>query len=139
VLTAKRLGSKDVSMFIRRKIFDMRITKNEMNELWDKQINLLPTTRVVKVVKNKNKFDIYTCSTQEDKKGFTDIANSTIKRDNFDLIVKAIGSKSDKHIEHEFIVYAGDCKIGGSTIVEAVASGIDSAKIIDKKLVGEKI
>ena len=69
---------------------------------------------------------------------FEDIEKSIIKRSNFDLVIKAIGSKSDKHIDHEFIVYAGDCKIGGSTIVEAVASGIDSAKIMHNKIEGEK-
>ena len=138
VLTAKRLGAKDVSMFIRRKIFDMRITKNEMSELLDKQIDLIPTTRITKVQKDNNKFNIYTCTTQQSKNGYTDIENSIIKRNDYDLIIKAIGSKSDKHIDHELIVYAGDWNIGGSTIVEAVASGIDSAKIIDKKLMGEE-
>mgnify|MGYP003308191596 CR=1 FL=1 len=50
-----------------------------------------------------------------------DIENSEVTRSGFDLIIKAIGSKSDEHISHDFIIYAGDCKIGGSTIVEAVA------------------
>lgn len=138
-LTSKRLGADDVSMFIRRKIFDMRITKNEMNELWDRQIDLNPTTRITKVEKNKNKFDVYTCSTQQCGLAYKDIENSEVKRCDFDLIIKAIGSKSDKHIDHEFVIYAGDCKIGGSTIVEAVASGISSSKLLHQKLMGEII
>lgn len=138
-LTAKRLGANEVSMFIRRKFYDMRITKSELNELWNKQIDVVTTTRIAKVEKNKNKLDVYTVTTQAGSTGYEDIKNSMIKRSGFDLIIKAIGSKSDKHINHEFIVYAGDCKIGGSTIVEAVASGIDSAKLIHNKLIGETI
>ena len=137
-ITAKKSGANDVSMFIRRKFFDMRITKSELNELWNKQIDLVTTTRVAKVKRNNNKLDIYTVTTCAGDKGYEDIEKSIIKRSNFDLVIKAIGSKSDKHIDHEFIVYAGDCKIGGSTIVEAVASGIDSAKIMHNKIEGEK-
>lgn len=137
-LTAKRLGANEVSMFIRRKFYDMRISKNELNELWNKQIDLVTTTRVSMVKKCNDKFDVYTVTTQIGSKGYEDIEGSEIKRKDYDLIIKAIGGKSDKYINHEFIVYAGDCKIGGSTIVEAVASGIDSAKIIHKKLKGEK-
>ena len=135
-LTAKKLGAIDVSMFIRRKIFDMKISKTEITELLNNQIDLVTTTRITKVEKN-NKSDIYTCTTQLTDNGYQDIKNSTIKRCGFDLIIKAIGSKSDKHIDHPKIIYAGDCKNGGSTIVEAVASGIDSAKMLHKKIMEE--
>ncbi len=137
-MTAKQQGAETISVFVRRKIFDMKVTKKEMQELLDNQIDLVTTTRVCKVEKNADKLDIYTCSTQPGERGYVDIENSTIKREGFDLIIKAIGSRAEKPLDHSKIIYAGDCKIGGSTIVEAVASGLDSAKLLHSKLSGEE-
>ena len=136
-ITAKKQGADIVSLFIRRKIFDMKVCKKEMESLLNHQIDLVTTTRVCKVELSDNKFDIYTCSTELINGRYEDIKNSVIKRKGFDLVIKAIGSKAEKHVEHKKIVYAGDCKIGGSTIVEAVASGLDSAKLIHNILTGE--
>ena len=135
-VTAKNLGANSVSVFIRRKIFDMKVTKKEMAELLERQIDLVTTTRVCKVEKNGNKLDVWTCSTQPGEKGYEDIADSRIKREGFDLVIKAIGSHAGKPIDHENIIYAGDAKNGGSTIVEAVASGLDSAKLLHDKICG---
>ena len=137
-MTAKNLGANMVTVFVRRKIFDMKVTKKEMEELLNRQIDLMTTTRVCKVEKNAEKLDIYTCSTQPGERGYEDIADSVVKRQGFDLIIKAIGSRAEKPIEHANIIYAGDCKIGGSTIVEAVASGVDAAKMLDAKIKGEQ-
>ena len=52
----------------------------------------------------------------------------------FSLIIRAIGSRADAKpdLPPENLVYAGDCKTGGSTIVEAIASGRAAAlKFID--------
>lgn len=136
-ITAKNMGAKLVSLFVRRKIFDMKVTRKEMEELLDKQIDLLTTTRVCKVEKNADKFDIITCSTQPGERGYEDIENSFVVRRGFDLVIKAIGSRAERPVEHRNIIYAGDCKIGGSTIVEAVASGLDSAKLLHQNIIGE--
>ncbi len=137
-MTAKNLGANMVTVFVRRKIFDMKVTKKEMEELLNRQIDLMTTTRVCKVEKNAEKLDIYTCSTQPGERGYEDLPDSVVKRRGFDLIIKAIGSRAEKPIEHANIIYAGDCKIGGSTIVEAVASGLDAAKLLDTKIKGEQ-
>ena len=137
-MTAKNLGANMVTVFVRRKIFDMKVTKKEMEELLNRQIDLMTTTRVCKVEKNAEKLDIYTCSTQPGERGYEDLPDSVVKRRGFDLIIKAIGSRAEKPIEHANIIYAGDCKIGGSTIVEAVASGVDAAKMLDAKIKGEQ-
>ena len=69
---------------------------------------------------------------------FTDIYNlpqniTEIKLPAFDLIIKAVGSRADEKTEHEKIIYAGDCRTGGSTVVQAIASGRDAArKILEK-------
>lgn len=52
----------------------------------------------------------------------------------FALIIKAVGSYADDKIEDERIIYAGDCKTGGSTIVEAIASGRTAAAMLAEKL-----
>ena len=50
---------------------------------------------------------------------------SEIELPYFSLIIRAIGSRSDVKPDTcpENLIYAGDCKTGGSTIVEAIASG----------------
>lgn len=136
-ITAKNMGAAQVSVFVRRKIFDMKVTKKERQELIDNQIDLVTTTRVCYVEKNGDKLDVHTCSTYQTDKGYSDIENSVIIRRGFDLVIKAIGSRAEKPVEHDNIVYAGDCKNGGSTIVEAVASGLETAKLLHNRLEGE--
>ncbi len=133
-LMAKSIGAKDVTMFVRRKIFDMKISIKEMEELLKQRIDIVTTTRICKIEKKKDVFNVYTCSTRAGEKGYEDIVDSLIERDNFDLVIKAIGSRAEKPVKDEHIIYAGDCKTGGSTIVEAVASGLDAAKLMHKKL-----
>ena len=133
-ITAKNLGAQTIAVFVRRKIFDMKVTRKEMLELIDKQIDLVTTTRVCKVEKIGNKINVSTCSTQLGDNGYEDINGSLIERNGFDLIIKAIGSRATKFIENEYIICAGDCKTGGSTIVEAIASGINSAKFLHNKI-----
>lgn len=136
-ITAKNMGAAQVSVFVRRKIFDMKVTQKERQELIDEQIDLVTTTRVCRVEKNGNNLDVYTCSTKQTDNGYRDIENSEIKRDGFDLVIKAIGSRAEKAADCEHVVYAGDCKNGGSTVVEAVASGLETAKLLHSKLKGE--
>lgn len=136
-VTAKDTGAENVSVFVRRKIFDMKVTPKERQELLDRQIDIVTTTRVCRVEKENGRFNIYTCSTKQTENGYRDIENSVILRDGFDLVIKAIGSHAEKPVEDERIIYAGDCKNGGSTIVEAVASGLDAAKLLHHKIKGE--
>ena len=56
------------------------------------------------------------------------LENSTIRLPYFSLVIRAIGSRADAKIDNcSHIIYAGDCKTGGSTIVEALASGLSAA------------
>ena len=58
---------------------------------------------------------------------------TTVTLPAFDLIIKAVGSRADEKTGHEKIIYAGDCQTGGSTVVQAVASGRAAAKeILDR-------
>lgn len=136
-VTAKSAGAANVSVFVRRKIYDMKVTQKERQELIDAQIDLVTTTRVCRVEKNNGRLDIYTCSTEQTESGYKDIENSTIRRGGFDLVIKAIGSRAEKPVEDKRIIYAGDCKTGGSTVVEAVASGLAAAQQLHNQLEGE--
>ena len=137
--TAEELGAKEVSLFIRRKIFNMKVTPKEMNILFEKKIHLIPTTRLCKVQKEDNNFNLFTCSTEQTEKGFQDIENSIIERKGFSLIIKAIGGEKTEVKNQSSVIYAGDVKTGASTIVEAVASGIDAALTLHQNLIGERI
>ena len=136
--TAHNLGAKQVMMLVRRQINNLRIDKKELLNLLDIGVNIMPNTRIVEVSKSNDGIELETCSTYVDEGRCLDVPNSNIKRGKFDLIVKAIGSIADTPVEHEKIIYAGDCKIGGSTVVEAIASGIDAAKILHSRLIDEE-
>ena len=138
-LTAKQQGAKEVTLFIRRKIFNMKVTKKEFDSLLKNEIDLTTTTRVCKVEKENKGLIVSTCSTMETEDGYQDIKDSIIKRRGFSLVIKAIGNLAEKkNLEHPRLVCAGDYVNGASTVVEAVSSGIEAAKILHKKIKGEE-
>jgi len=132
--TAYRLGAKEVMMLVRRQMSNLKIDQKELSNLIDKGINILPNTRLVEVGQTGDALDFKTCSTYINEGKCLDLPCSEVYRGQTDLIIKAVGSVADKPIENEKIIYAGDCKIGGSTVVEAIASGIDAAKIMHDRL-----
>jgi NADPH-dependent glutamate synthase beta subunit-like oxidoreductase len=90
-------------------------------------------TKIKKITKENDKLALYTCKTHFVNGKLEEIDGTTIKRPDFDMVIKAIGSSAPKCDDSENIFYAGDCKNGGSTVVEAVASGKNVAqKIIEK-------
>ena len=120
-------------MFIRRRICDMRITEEERKSLIENNIDLTTMTKIKKISKTNGKLVLYTCKTHFVNGKLEEIEGTTIQRPNFDMLIKAIGSSAPKCNDSENIFYAGDCKNGGSTVVEAVASGKNVAqKIIEK-------
>lgn len=133
--TAHNLGAKEVTMLVRRQLNHLRIDKKELLNLLDKGINIMPNTRLTAVKKADDVLRFKTCSTYIKEGQCLDIKGSDVERGEVDLIIKAIGSVADKPVQNEKIIYAGDCKIGGSTVVEAIASGIDAAKIIHSRMI----
>lgn len=124
-ITAKNKGAKNVEMFVRRKISDMRITSNERQDLLDAQIDITTMTRVVKIEKKLNKLNIHTVKTHFNDDGkLVDSDNSLIIRSDFSLVILAMGSYAETLIcESDRIVLAGDCTGKAGTVVEALASG----------------
>lgn len=129
-VSAKTGGAKNVEMFVRRRLSDMRITKAERNSLIENQIDITTMTRITKIEKDGDKLTAYSCKTRfNTEQKLEDIPNTEIMRKGFDYIVLALGSYSENLPEqNEKIVFAGDCINGSSTAVEAVASGKSAAR-----------
>ena len=112
----------------------MRVTAQEREVLLQNKIDLTTMTRVAKLEKQQDKLALYSLKTQFDTEGkLVDIPETMTCRHGFDLVVFALGSERAEEIcESERIVFAGDIVNGGSTAVEAVASGKAAAEKIIK-------
>ncbi len=135
-LTAKRQG-ETVEMFVRRRLSDMRMGLDDYAELIDNEINITTMTRVSKIQKlGENNLTAYTVKTRFNAAGkLEDIPHTETPRPDFSLIILALGSscKEEKN-DNPLIVYAGDCTTGGSTAVEAAASGKAAAQKLIEQL-----
>ena len=129
-LTAKRQGG-NVEMFVRRRLSDMRMGLDDYAELIDNEINITTMTRVCKIQKQAdNNLTVCTVKTRFNAAGkLEDIPNTETPRPDFSLIILALGSScKEEKLNNPQIIYAGDCVNGGSTAVEAVASGKAAAQ-----------
>lgn len=123
-MTAARLGASSVEMFIRRRVSDMRVSKSEFLELIEHNISLNGMMSPEKLEKNGEKLSLWVRRNFAENGKWKPLPESSIELPYFDLVIRAIGSRADSKMEtNPNIVYAGDCKTGGSTIVEALASG----------------
>lgn len=139
-ITAANSGATHVEMFVRRRLSDMRITPTERCSLLEKQIDITTMTRVTKVEKADDMLTIYTCKTQFNAEGrLQDVPQTEVARAGLSLLVSALGStRAEEPNEAENIFYAGDFVNGGSTAVEAVASGKQTAARVAEKFAAEK-
>lgn len=129
--TAMRNGAASVEMFVRRRISDMRISKAEYLDLVNHKIDLCGMTSPEKIEKIGNKLCLTVRRNFFDGEKWIPLENSSVSLPYFDLIIRAVGSRSDtKSDDNAKLVYAGDCKTGGSTIVEAISSGRKAAQEI---------
>ncbi len=135
-LTAKHQGG-NVEMFVRRRLSDMRMEKDDYADLVENEINVTTMTRVSRVERQKNGLlNVFTIKTQFNSENrLEDVLNSEISRPNFSLVVLALGSRcAETFMDNNFVQYAGDCVNGGSTAVEAVASGKKAAQALLEKI-----
>ena len=135
-LTAKKFGA-NVEMFVRRRLSDMRMGLDDYGELINNEINITTMTRIGKIQKNNNLLTAFTIKTRFNSEGkLEDIPHTEIARSDFSLIILALGSScKEEKISDRRIVYAGDCINGGSTAVEAVASGKKAAQTLLEQIV----
>lgn len=132
-LTAHDSGAGEVEMFVRRKLSDMKVTRNEYMELIAAGIDITTMTSPVKAeAKEDGSVSLYTCKNRLEEGHLRAIPNSTIERGGFAYVIKAVGSYAERKSDSEKVIYAGDVKHGGSTIVEAIASGREAASILSE-------
>lgn len=135
---ARLKGAQNVEMFVRRKIGNMRITQLERQTLLDNDVDITTMTRIIKIERQCDLLTVYTVKTQFNDEGkLVDVADTMIARRGFTHVVYALGSsRAEDLIESEKIMYAGDFINGGSTAVQAVASGCNVAQKISKLIIG---
>ncbi len=126
-VTAKQLGATNVEMFVRRRLSDMRVSDREYQELLHYEIDITTMTSPEKVEQDGETLALLTARNELVDGKIVKLKDSVIRRKGFKYIIKAVGSRADKFVDSDKVFYAGDCKNGGSTIVEAIASGQQTA------------
>ena len=124
-ITAHRNGAKHTEMLVRRGISNMRITTAERDSLLEAGIDITTMTKPLKIEKSGSMLIIDTIKTEFDEQGkLIEVADTQIRRKNIDLIITALGSvRAEEPLEESKIIYVGDFINGGSTAVQAIASG----------------
>jgi len=122
-------------MFVRRRVSDMRVTGEERKSLLDAGVDLTTMTKIKKIGADGDYLTLYTAKNRFNRGKLEEIPDTTIARPGFSLVIKAIGSTAPRQPDTDRVIYAGDCKHGGSTIVEALASGKAAACSLDEKLI----
>lgn len=131
-LCLKKMGIKEVEMFVRRKKTDMRIMKKDFKELEEYNIKIRELTSVIEISKNNGKYDLTTIQNEIDENNKARaIANTENKLEGYDIIVTALGSyypKDKTNIDN--CLCAGDMTGLCGTVVQAVASGKEKAQVL---------
>lgn len=136
--TACKNGASAVEMFVRRRLSDMRISKHEHLEIVEREINVNTLTSPVRIASRNGLLSLTVRKNQFTDGKLQPVADSEARLDGFSLIVTAIGSKAALYPEDRRIIYAGDCKTGGSTLVEALASGREAAELAAQKILNRQ-
>lgn len=132
--TAKNNGAEQVEMFVRRRLADMRVTRREYLDLLNKEIDITALSSPERAEKKNGTVSLFVRRNRLNGDKLEAIPGSTVEIPGFSLVVKAVGSYAGPLLENSRIIYAGDCKHGGSTIVEAIASGRSAAFIMNERL-----
>lgn len=135
-LTAVRQGAKHTEMLVRRGLSNMRITTAERESLLKSEVDITTMTRPLEVEKSGNLLAVYTCKTKFDDTGkLVDEENTQTKRENIELVVTALGSeRAEEPTDEKNVIYVGDFINGGSTAVQAIASGKNAVVEIAERL-----
>ena len=135
-LTAVRQGAKHTEMLVRRGLSNMRITTAERESLLKNGVDITTMTRPLKIEKSEASLVVHTCKTKFDENGkLVDEENTQIKREDIELVVTALGSeRAEEPSDEQNIIYVGDFINGGSTAVQAIASGKNAVVEIAERL-----
>lgn len=124
---AHRNKADAIHMLIRRNITDMKISALEKEELNTYGVEIKPLTRVTKINKHMNMCACCLAKTQIINGDCIDNPDTLVMKENYDLVIKAIGGNRITIPKNPKIICAGDCQNGATTVVEAIASGVEAA------------
>lgn len=133
-LTAKTQGAASVDMFVRRRLADMRISKAEYLDLLNAEVDICAKTSPEKIIKGKDGLTLTVHQNEQTEGKWSAVAGTTVSLQNYDLIIKAVGSHAAVSEEDSRVIYCGDCKNGTTTAVEAAASGQMAALLVMKNM-----
>lgn len=132
-IVAQAQGAVYVEMFVRRGLSDMRITPAERHEILERKINVSAGTSPDKIIKTGEKYSLFVHKNRFNGEKWEPISDTSVELPDFDLIIRAIGAKADEKQFDSRLIYIGDCKTGGSTLVEAMADAKNTAFELIKK------
>jgi NADPH-dependent glutamate synthase beta subunit-like oxidoreductase/dihydroorotate dehydrogenase/Pyruvate/2-oxoacid:ferredoxin oxidoreductase delta subunit len=145
-VTAKGCGADHVELFMLEKLSEMPLTAKERKELLDFDIEVNGRIRISKIIKSgKRVTGLETVKVElPEGKPFSpanikDIPGTESVRADFSAVIVAIGMRATlPHQQVDGIFYAGDISTGPTTVVQAVASGKNTALEIDAFLKGKE-
>jgi len=133
-----RLGAASVEIFTRKNIGDIQLPQKELSDTIGRSVNINGRMKIKRIlVKNKKIAGVSFVKLDIDG---NEIENSEQLRNDIDFVILAIknvGTIEKKNIKGLF--YCGDLKNGASTVVESVASGKNTAVMVDSYLNNKKI
>lgn len=141
-ITARERGATHVELFMLEKLSEMPLTAAERQELVEHDIEINGRIRISRIRTNgKGVSGIETKKVQLPEgqpfkpANVRDVEGTEGVRTDFNAVVMAIGMRSTIAREQaDGLFYAGDISNGPSTVVEAVASGKNTALEIDAYL-----
>lgn len=146
-LTAYKLNAEKVDIIALEKLSELPLTEKEFYDLTNSNAIIYQRTKIKEIYKNKSeRFDIQCCNVHlQDKKKFNikhlqEYVESDFILQGYDFVVSAIGSISDIKVKKKKnIFFAGDIINKATTVVEAVASGKNTALKVDAFLHNQKL
>lgn len=141
-ITARERGAAHVELFMLEKLSEMPLTAAERQELVEYDIEVNGRIRIRKILSHDKVVTGIETKKVELPEGLPfkpanirDVEGTEGLRTEFSAVVMAIGMRSDVAREHvDGLFYAGDISKGPTTVVEAVASGKNTALEIDAYL-----
>ena len=125
-LTAREFGVQDIVMYVRRHLYDMRLSEKEYIQLIQAKINIQPLYSTIEIIKDGESFVLKLVKNNVKNKQVIP-TNEISTHHNFNLIIKATGSQSSIPEYNNTLFYTGDCKNGSSSVVQALADGQNTA------------
>ena len=133
-VSLKKNGAKEVYMAVRRRRDDMRIMKKDFEFLDANGIIIKDLCSVLKIKKNGESLDITIIKNEINEEGKARaIIGSDENWSGFDKVVIAMGADCSDLFKNLEMIKCGDMTGNAGTVVEAIASGVNGARLLMDK------